>query len=103
MSRITVADFRRWSGIGMSTLTDADMQRVIDAEEAQQDVRCPGAPTDSEDLIQALYRRASRHVAARNVPLGLVGADAEFGGVRLGAADAEIERLEAPYRPPVVA
>ena len=49
-------------------------------------------------LVQSLYRRVAREVAARGVPLGMIGADAEYGPARLSRWDAEVDRLEGPYR-----
>jgi hypothetical protein len=44
-----------------------------------------------------------RHVAARGVPLWLIGLDNEYGASRLVRWDAEVDRLEAPHVSPVVA
>ena len=50
------------------------------------------------DLTQAIYRRVAREIAARGIPLGMLGADTEYGTARLSRWDAEIERLEGPSR-----
>lgn len=55
-------------------------------------------------LARACLRRCQREVAARALPLGILGADsAEYGPITLRAWDAEIVRLEASYRQVVVA
>jgi hypothetical protein len=55
-------------------------------------------------LYQALLRRVQREVAARNLPLGMVGLDAaEYGPARLPALDALVEDHERAYRRQVVA
>ena len=41
---------------------------------------------------------ALRELAARNVPLGILNDQSEFGPTRLPQYDAEINRLEGPYR-----
>jgi hypothetical protein len=53
------------------------------------------------DLIEALYRRVAHNLALRSNPLGVSLAESEFGStqLRVGGGDAEVRRLEAPYRP----
>ena len=59
----------------------------------------PDRPVAAQpDLEQAILRRVARAVAARGVPLGLVGIDAEHGAATLPRWDAEIERYERPWR-----
>lgn len=55
-------------------------------------------------LARACLRRCQRQVAARNVPLGVLGVESDgFGPLNLPAWDAEIARLEASYKIPVIA
>lgn len=55
-------------------------------------------------LSRACLRRCQRQVAARNVPLGVLGVESDgFGPINLPSWDAEIARLEASYRIPVIA
>lgn len=55
-------------------------------------------------LDQALLRRIQREIAARNLPLGMVGVDAaEYGPERLPYFDALVEEHERAYRRVVLA
>lgn len=55
-------------------------------------------------LSRAVLRRCQRQIAAKNLPLGVIGQDgAEFGPLTVPSWDAEIRRLEASYRIPVIA
>lgn len=104
-----VSDVRAWCQISAASLTDAQLQQVVDAEQANQALYCR-VPTTGDPpvldpsswpaaLSQAIYRRVAREVAGRGVPLGLVGDPAsEAGALRLATFDAEVERLEGPYR-----
>lgn len=84
-----------------TVVTDDQLAQVIAAEALLQARLCK-VPDDPEalppDLVQAIYRRVAREVAARGVPLGMLGADTEYGTARLGRFDAEIQRLEGPSR-----
>lgn len=56
------------------------------------------------DLVEALYRRVAHTLALRALPLGFQATVSE-GGVAtnsVGGTDAEVRRLEAPYRRLVV-
>jgi hypothetical protein len=60
--------------------------------------------TYPEPLARSLLRRVQREIAAKSVPLGLVGGEAsEWSPVGLQSWDAEISRLEASYVVPVTA
>lgn len=53
-----------------------------------------------EDLVEALCRRVAHNLALRRLPLG-VQASVSGDGVatnRVGGTDAEVRRLEAPFR-----
>jgi hypothetical protein len=96
----SVDEVRAWVQVPATAVSDPQMQQVIDAEVALQCVACR-VPRDAivvPELTQAIYRRVGRHIAARGVPLGLMGADAEYGPTRLARWDAEIERLEGTRR-----
>jgi len=96
-----LAEVRAWLQVPATVLSDAQLQLVLDAETILQAKACRvyehpnGWPPE---LTQALYRRVGREVAARGVPLGILGADTEVGPARLARLDAEIERLEGPTR-----
>lgn len=70
-------------------------QEVYDAEVADQASRCRVDPYNAA-LGAALIRRVSRAIAMRNLPLAVLQDD--VGATRLGSADPEVRRLEAPYR-----
>lgn len=109
--RPTLAEVRAYVGVPATTLSDADLQRIYDSCDASQRQRCQGMADDEgnpitdlpEPLNQAFMRRTQREVAARNLPLGMVGIDAEYGAQRLPAADALVDDLERPYRKQVLA
>ena len=96
-----VDDVRAWIKVPATLLTDEQLAQVVNAEALIQARLCR-VPADPDalppDLVQAIYRRVAREVAARGIPLGMLAADAEFGTARLGRFDAEIERLEGPNR-----
>lgn len=85
---------RAWCQCSDTAVTDEQLQQVIDAEAVNQTKACRMFdPADRDpDLIQALFRRVARVLAARGVPLGLT--DGEQGPARLTAFDGEIQRLE---------
>jgi hypothetical protein len=93
----TLAQVRAWVQVSATTITDEQLQQVIDAELSNQARLCR-VPDDGypPDLAQALYRRVGRELAAKSIPTGLT--DGEFGPARLPMFDAEIERLEGPRR-----
>ena len=91
-------DVRGWIRVPATVLDDQQLQTVIDAESILQARLCTVSDPLTADLVQAIYRRVAREVAARGIPLGMLGADAEYGTARLGRWDAEIERLEGPNR-----
>lgn len=89
---------------------------AIEAEKAAQAavVRYPAdpviPPVDPEDayyapaLAEALCRRVAHNLALRSLPLGLQVAMSEMAATqtRVGGTDAEVKRLEGPYRRLVV-
>lgn len=96
-----LADIRAWVLVPATVVDDAALTRVAGAEQSAQSALCSaGDPgVDLPDaLYQALLRRIARHLAAKSVPLGLLGVDSEFGTARLSKWDSEVERLEGPYR-----
>lgn len=109
-----VAEVRDWCGVTTSTITDEDLSKIREAELAVQS-RLLDIPDDPDPatgaeatypapLVTALLRRCQRAVAAKQVPLGMVGDSAgEYGATYLRSWDPEIERLENPYRLPVIA
>ena len=104
---------RAWVQVPATQISDDDLQQILDAELAIQARTCRLPPDPDAEGTEATYpaalaraclRRCQRQVAARAVPLGMVGADAsEYGPVNLPSWDAEVGRLEASYRQVVVA
>jgi hypothetical protein len=112
--RPTLAEVRTYIGVPATALSDADLQRIYGMADDSQRLRCNGviASADTGELIitaplalnQAFLRRIQREVAARNLPLGMVGLDAaEYGPQRLPFLDALVEETERPYRKQVLA
>jgi len=110
-TRPTLAEVRAYIGVPATVLTDEDLQRIYDACDESQQARCNGFTDDAgapvtdlpEPLNQAFMRRVQREVAARNLPLGMVGIDAEYGAQRLPASDVLVDDAERPYRKQVLA
>ena len=98
-----LATIRGWIKVAATTLSDDELGHVAGAERSLQTFLAWPGETIPEDVYQAFLRRCARHVAARGVPLGFLGLEAETGPQALRRWDAEIERLEAPYSVPVVA
>lgn len=94
-----VATVRAWTQVSAQSLTDAQLQQVIETEQALQAASCRWVDAYPAALAQAILRRCARHVGARQLPLGLVGdSGGETAPVRMPSWDVEIERIEAPYR-----
>jgi len=85
--------------LGETSAADEDIQDALDAETAAQAARCRIPQVYPADLAQALKRRVARNLAARSVPVATF-TSFEGGGTsaRVPTVDAEIARLEAPYR-----
>jgi hypothetical protein len=96
----TLTAVRAWIQVPATVLDDDQLSMVIASEAALQSELLAFDPAGllMPDVVQALYRRVARQVAAKGVPLGVLGTDAEYGGVYLGRWDAEIARLEGPTR-----
>lgn len=94
--------------------TEDEITAALAAETAAQAavVRFPAdpeAPADPlpypADLAEALFRRVAHNLALRALPLGVQASitDAAVATNFVGGTDAEVRRLEAPYRKRVVA
>ena len=99
----TLAELRTWLKVPATILPDAELEVIAAAEQTQQARLAWGAGELPGDILAAFYRRCARHASAKNIPLGILAADAEFGTVRLSRWESEVERLEAAYVSPVVA
>lgn len=96
-----VAAVRSWASVTAQSLSDDQIQQIIDAELALQGACTVYVSADDYPaaLAQALLRRCSRQISSRQLPLGLsADTGGEYAPVRLPNYDAEIERLEGPYR-----
>ena len=97
----TLEQARHWmDDLTTEQLSEADLQTIVSGENRAQARICRDCADPAgrpEDLVEALYRRYARAVAARGVPLGTVNSEA-WGPSRLLAFDGEIERLEGPAR-----
>src|SRR5262245_51249219 len=98
-----VTAIRAWLRVPATVLPDEELEVIAAAEQAQQTRLDWGAVDLPDDVLAAFYRRCARHAAAKNIPLGVLGSDAEFGAVRLSRWEVEVDRLEAPYSVPIVA
>lgn len=84
---------------GDSSATDDAITEALYAETANQRRVCDIGGTYDYDLREALKRRVARNLAARSVPLATVTSfDGVATSVRVPRYDAEIDRLEGPYR-----
>ena len=101
----SLAEIRAWLRVPATILSDEQLEVIAGAEQTQQaelvwsadELEAPA------DVVAAFYRRCARHAAAKNIPLGILGSDAEYGAVRLSRWESEVERLEAAYVMPVIA
>lgn len=97
---------RAWINMPEAEISDDQLELIVETEISVQLAYCNIEDEDDppEPLVQALLRRCARVVAARALPLGTLptgstGVPNAFGmtGV-LSRYDAEIERMESPYR-----
>jgi hypothetical protein len=83
---------------------EAQVTAALDTELAQAANRLTLPETDEDwpdDLREAMFRRVARNLATRGLPLGIQpGVDGN--AIRIGAWNAEAERLEAPFRKVVI-
>jgi hypothetical protein len=104
---------RAYVRVPASSLSDEDLERMRAACLLDQAARCtwPGLDLDPPDpdsgyndaLAQGLLRRVQREIAARNLPLGMVGLEAEYGPANIPGYDALTEHHEHAYRRVVLA
>ena len=102
---LDLATVRAYLRVPATALSDEDLTRVMDATYGDQVARCTWPPEAyPAELEQAWLRRVQREVAARNIPLGMVGLDAaEYGPQRLPYLDSVVEEHERPWRNQVLA
>ena len=85
---LDLATIRDYVQVPATALSDADLQRMLDACADDQDQRCTwgdgtGTGTRPATLDQALLRRVQREIAARNLPLGMARSRRRLGIDRL--------------------
>lgn len=93
------------------TSRDAEIESALATETASQLARVKLPVIDNtdplnpvrgyvDDLIEAVYRRVAHNLALRALPLGVQASmtDTAIAQTRVGGTDAEVARLEAPYR-----
>lgn len=86
-----------------SSWTPEQIAAAYAAEKAAQASVCK-VPADADpwpaDLAEALFRRVAHNLALRALPLGVAPSitDGAIAIARPGGTDAEVRRLEAPYR-----
>ena len=102
-----VTEVRNYVRVPATQLSDEDLERMMTAAADDQSNRCKWAEADPAVLPagieQAFLRRVQREIAARNLPLGMVGLDAaEYGPQSLPGFDSLISEHERPYRRAVV-
>lgn len=102
----TATVIREYLGTEVSW-TDAAITDAVAAESAAQAAVCrlPDTTDYPADLMEALCRRVAHNLAVRALPLGVQATitDAAALNTYVGGTDAEVRRLEAPYRKLVVA
>jgi len=95
---------RAYLRVPATALSDDDLERMLYACAGDQSQRCRWSEPYPDALAQGLLRRIQREVAARNLPLGMVGLDAaEYGPQRLPFLDSLVEEHERGYRRVVLA
>lgn len=99
----TLANVKTYLGAATDAYTDAEIQSALSAETKAQlrVVRLPlGVNEYPEDLVEALCRRVHHNLVLRGLPLGLQAsiADGAVQTNRVGGTDAEVARLERPFR-----
>lgn len=104
-----LAAVRAYVKVAATQLSDEDLERMRLTALADQMARCVWADSDTNPdaypapLAQAMLRRVQREIAARNLPLGMVGLEAEYGPTKIPAFDALVEHHEAAFRRVVLA
>jgi hypothetical protein len=101
---LDLATVRGYLQVPATLLSDDDLLRMFNTAKVDQAQRCTLPDGEAPALDQALLRRVQREVAARNLPLGMVGLDGvEYGPAALAAYDALVEQHERAYRTQVLA
>lgn len=88
-----------------SSWTNDQITEALAAETAAQAAVCKVPTVWPADLTEALKRRVAHNLSLRSLPLGVQSSMSEMSvsTIRVGGTDAEVKRLEAPYRRRTVA
>lgn len=98
-----IDDLKVYLGPAAAQYTDPVLASVIASEASAQATRVQSQYLMFEDVLEALKRRCQRALALRALPLGLTDASGDSGDrAYVPGQDAEIRRMEAPYRRIVV-
>lgn len=86
--------------LGDTSHDDDTIKAALAAETAAQARKCRVPSPFPADLAEALMRRVAHNLALRRLPLGIQAALSDGGAVqtRVGGEDAEVRRLEGPFR-----
>jgi hypothetical protein len=93
-----LADVRAWIQVPATVLTDAQLDLIAAGEQAAVTAGYDWTGTLPDNLVAVFMRLVARATAAKGVSLGLLAADAEYGGARLSRWDAEVTRLGGANR-----
>lgn len=82
------------------SFTPQEMAEALAAETAAQAKVCTIPAVYPADLAEALKRRVAHNLALRSLPLGIQASitDVAVATTRVGGTDAEVARLERPYK-----
>lgn len=88
-------------GVPVTLMPDETLDSIAESEQdgtnTNYEWKPVGGPLPAK-LYQVFVRSCARSIAARGVPLGMVGTDSEFGVARLTTRDSEIVRIGGQYR-----
>lgn len=96
----TLAALRIELGVPVTLLPDETLDLIAESEQdgTNSNYDWPAGLDLPAKLYQVFVRSCARTIAARGVPLGMVGTDSEFGVARLTTRDSEIVRIGGQYR-----
>lgn len=86
-------------GVPSTVLADEQLESIAGSEQDNLNGSYEWSDPELPDrLYQVFLRSVARTIAARGLPLGMVGTDSEYGVARLTTRDSEIIRLGGQYR-----
>ena len=93
-----LATIRGEVGVPATVMDDETLASIAGSEQDGVDANHEYTDPLPDRLYQVFIRSVASAIQARNVPLGILAADAEYGTVRLSMRDSEITRLGGQYR-----